>query len=450
MNKRRLGAVTAILAFTCLSISARAAEEALPEQLALDLPAAAPNFMPFTLPIGPVALLAPSQLVLPSSSLELPAPISRQLPLFSNLAQPAAPEIPNLPASLAELQAQDPAARAPRAAAEKMVSAMTQSLQEPIKAAGDAHSSADSSIDAGRQIESIMTGEAYADGVGYPSEVLAARGGHGAGHAGSIPWMPVNPAEFYAQALAEAAHTAERYGVKPGNVNLGDIKGTFSSMDAREISYEFYIKPGKAEDNSGIIYVDFSRSWAQAGQRMGARVATFITNPKDHDVEPRHFGAAELAQKVIYAPRAALDAARKRFPDLGLNASYLLSLDSRDGGNDFWYHIYDSGGHAVAVNARTAEAADMTGNASSAKSPKKRAIADALQGLSREDIESAAQHAAQYKGRPWSQTEYEAGVYEIQQKLIARGATKEDIKLFRRLCDEAPIQGGSFNPWAGD
>ena len=448
MNKRRLSAVAAILAFACFSISSRAAAEALPEQLEFDFPAASPDFMPFTLPIAPAALLAPSQLTLPSS-LELPATLSTQMPLFNNLAQPA-PEIPALPASPAALQTQPPAAKATRNVAEKMVSAMAKSLQEPLRAAIDAHSSADSSVEAGRQIESIMTGEADADGAGYPSAALAARSDRDASHAGSIPWMPVNPAEFYAQALADAAHTAERYGVKPGNINLGDIKGTFSSMDAREISYEFYIQPGKAEENSGIIYVDFSRSWAQPGQRMGARVATFITNPKDHAVEPRPIAVTELAKKVIYAPRAAFDAARKRFPDLSLNASYLLSLDPRDGGSDFWYHIYDSRGHAVAVNARTAEAVDMAGNASSAKSPKKRAIADAPQGLSREDIESAAQHAVQYKGRPWSQTEYEAGVYEIEQKLIARGATEEDIKLFRRLCDEAPIQGGSFNPWAGD
>ncbi|HVC08347.1 MAG TPA: hypothetical protein VNH15_00225 [Elusimicrobiota bacterium] len=455
MNNRRLSLVLAVLAAGSLSISSvRAAEEAVPEQADLALSPALTNFAPDIAPISPVAILDPSLAALPAAALTLPAPIAQQLPLFSALQEAAVPEIPNAPVAASD-HAQAPAAAksAHEASAEKTISAMAQGLRKPLEAAADAHSSADGSAEAGRSIEAILSGQADIDGAqfDFPEAMAVGGHGHGGGRAeASLPWTPVNPAEFYAQALAEAAHTAQRYGVKPEDVNLGEIKGTFSSMDARELSYEFYIQPGKAEKNSGIIYVDFSRSWAQPGQRMGARVATFITNPKEHEIEPRHLGAEELAKKIIYSPYAALEAARKRFPALTLHAAYLLSLDKRDGGKDFWYHIYDASGHAVAVNARTAEAADMLGNAS-LKNVKKNAVAEnEPSGLPREIIEKAAQSAAMYKGMPYSQSEYEASVYEIAQKLIARGASEEDIKLYRELCDKAPIQGGRFNPWAGD
>jgi len=455
MNNRRLSLVLAVLAAGSVSISSvRAAEDAVPEQVDLALSPALTDFAPDIAPISPIAILDPSLAALPAAALTLPAPIARQLPLFGALQEAAAPEIPSVPAAASE-HARTPAAEknAYEASAEKTISAMAQGLRKPLAAAADAHSSADGSAEAGRSIAAILSGQTDIEGAQFDFPEAMAVGGHGRGGGRaetSLPWTPVNPAEFYAQALAEAAHTAQRYGVKPEDVNLGEIKGTFSSMDARELSYEFYIQPGKAEKNSGIIYVDFSRSWAQPGQRMGARVATFITNPKEHETEPRHFGAEELAKKIIYSPYAALEAARKRFPGLTLHAAYLLSLDKRDGGKDFWYHIYDAKGHAVAVNARTAEAADMKGDAS-LKSIKKNAAAEKDEpGLSREIIEAAAQHAAMYKGMPWSQSEYEAGVYEIEQKLIAKGASEEDLTLYHELCDKAPIQGGRFNPWSGD
>ncbi|HVA66597.1 MAG TPA: hypothetical protein VNK24_06705 [Elusimicrobiota bacterium] len=455
MNNRRLSLVLAVLTAGSLSISSvRAAEEVVPEQMNLELPADAVDFMPAIAPISPIAILDPSLAALPAAALTLPAPIVQQLPLFGDSQQAAAPEIPGLPVAESD-HSQTPAAvkNAHEAAAQKMVSAVAQDLRGPLKAAADAHSSMDGSAEAGHSIAAILSGQADIDGSPFDFPEALAAGGHGRGGGraeASLPWTPVNPAEFYAQALAEAAHTAQRYGVKPEDVNLGDIKGTFSSRDAREISYEFYVQPGKAEKNSGIIYVDFSRSWAQSGQRMGARVATFITNPKEHEVEPRHYEAAELAKQIIYSPYAALEAARKKFPGLTLNAAYLLGLDKRDGGNDFWYHIYDAKGHAIAVNARTAEAADMKGDAS-LNSVRKNAAAEKDEpGLSREIIEAAAQHAAMYKGMPWSRSEYEAGVYEIEQKLVAKGASEEDLKLYRELCDKAPVQGGRFNPWSGD
>ncbi|MHB2026902.1 MAG: hypothetical protein ACYCPQ_09770 [Elusimicrobiota bacterium] len=285
-----------------------------------------------------------------------PEQINLDLPRISDLSMPLIAPIgalnSNLPASLPsdpDQAAKEIANQSKPTRAAKMISAMAKMLKGSIATAADPKSSASDSAQAGRRMNDALTGE---------SSVFIAGSGAGS-HSGSIPWMPAHPAEFYHQALAEARHTAGRYGVKPQDVNLGEIKGTFSPRDRHEISYEFYIKPGNGPQNSGIIYVDFSRDWALPKQRMGLRTATFITNPISKDVAPGRMEPAAFAKKVIYSPQAALDAARKKLPALGLNASYSLKQDIRDNGEDFWYHIYDTKGHAAAVNARTGKILDI-------------------------------------------------------------------------------------------
>lgn len=70
--------------------------------------------------------------------------------------------------------------------------------------------------------------------------------------------------------------------------------------------------------------------------------------------------------------------------------------------------------------------------------------------LSEERIRGAASSVASYKGRPWSHTEYNMAYYNTLESLKKDGATKAQIALFEKLCAEAPIRGGSFNPWSGD
>jgi hypothetical protein len=67
-----------------------------------------------------------------------------------------------------------------------------------------------------------------------------------------------------------------------------------------------------------------------------------------------------------------------------------------------------------------------------------------------EDVKSAARSAASYKGRPWSSTEYNMHYHYIHVALVLKGATKAQLAEFARLASEAPIKGGSFNPWSGD
>jgi hypothetical protein len=67
-----------------------------------------------------------------------------------------------------------------------------------------------------------------------------------------------------------------------------------------------------------------------------------------------------------------------------------------------------------------------------------------------DEVRAAAAGAISYKGRPWSQTEYNMGYYNSLESLKQRGATKKQLALFEKLCADAPIKGGSFNPWSGD
>jgi hypothetical protein len=73
-----------------------------------------------------------------------------------------------------------------------------------------------------------------------------------------------------------------------------------------------------------------------------------------------------------------------------------------------------------------------------------------LGGVTDEQIQSAARGVASYKGRPWSSTEYNMNYGMTYWSLEERGATPEQLKLFEKLCDEAPVRGGGFNPWSGD
>jgi hypothetical protein len=66
------------------------------------------------------------------------------------------------------------------------------------------------------------------------------------------------------------------------------------------------------------------------------------------------------------------------------------------------------------------------------------------------DVRARAAAVSIYKGYPWSQTEYNSAYYPALENLKSAGATDEQIALFERLCAEAPLRGGRFNPWSGD
>jgi len=66
------------------------------------------------------------------------------------------------------------------------------------------------------------------------------------------------------------------------------------------------------------------------------------------------------------------------------------------------------------------------------------------------DVRARASAVSSYKGYPWSETEYNSAYYPALENLKKEGATAEQIALFVRLCAEAELRGGRFNPWSGD
>lgn len=70
--------------------------------------------------------------------------------------------------------------------------------------------------------------------------------------------------------------------------------------------------------------------------------------------------------------------------------------------------------------------------------------------ISDERVTGAANSVISYKGRPWSNTEYNMAYYTTLESLKKAGATPAQVALFEKLCADAPIRGGSFNPWSGD
>lgn len=65
-------------------------------------------------------------------------------------------------------------------------------------------------------------------------------------------------------------------------------------------------------------------------------------------------------------------------------------------------------------------------------------------------VDAAANGTASYKGRPWSSTEYNLSWAMGYDSLRRRGATEAQLKRYETLTAEAPVRGGSFNPWSGD
>lgn len=78
------------------------------------------------------------------------------------------------------------------------------------------------------------------------------------------------------------------------------------------------------------------------------------------------------------------------------------------------------------------------------------ASAVAVGSLPDEAVEASARGTASHKGRPWSQTEYNLVWSMGYDGLVKAGATQAQMARYEKLCADAPVRGGSFNPWSGD
>ena len=70
--------------------------------------------------------------------------------------------------------------------------------------------------------------------------------------------------------------------------------------------------------------------------------------------------------------------------------------------------------------------------------------------VSDEEVVHAAKKVIEYKGYPYSQTEFNFAYYNALAYLQSKGATQEQLQKFEQLVNSAPIRGGHFNSYSGD
>lgn len=320
-------------------------------------------------------------------------------------------------------------------------------------------------------------------------ESLFQAGGLGAGALGMLgmmtrPALLDNPGQAYGKALETAAKLAAERGVAADRVLFVQATAVMPLHQGKQWHYQFALpRQGGRYD---LVYVDFERSLSAVG--LDHRVSVY------ENVSALPEGAVAkaltpylLSQRgALHGPQQALDALRAQQPGFGTSVSVALRLEQNDD-LDPWYRFYDNNGAQAAVNARTREIrvavapapelkkAGLSGAAKFLIAAALAAVAYALvtgqlaaaagfalaagavkqsgQGrakLSDDEVRAAASSVISYKGRPWSSTEFNSVYYPALENLKARGATKKQIALFEKLVADAPIKGGSFNPWSGD
>ena len=293
-----------------------------------------------------------------------------------------------------------------------------------------------------------------------------------------------NPGTTYSEALKQAVKAAAARGVPASEVRFVEATASMPVADGAHWKYTFAI-PGKT-----VVYVDMGRHLSSG---LEARTSVYTGVP---DMAGFASDFAPFWANSRLDPQAALDLANKSLPSLGGGVSVALAY--REDRN-LWYRFYANNGAVVSVNARSeAVEVDKAVSAESGASPKLGRAIDwkyaavvvgffaamaaiyaaiswamsdvgaslggalgfgALAGTIRpvkkppvgnDEIDAAAQAVVSYKGGIWSQSEYDGGYFNAADDLRKRGATKEQMERFKKLCDEAPIIDGRFNRWAGD
>ena len=245
-----------------------------------------------------------------------------------------------------------------------------------------------------------------------------------------------NPSAIYGEARKKSVEIAAERGVPADQVLFVRATASLPVRDGAHWHYTFSI-PGKNEGRA-LIYADAE---SFLGGVPEVRLSIFENAPEQGGLakalEPAHF---HVGTKSL-DPEQALDAARRAQPGMSVGAS--VALDYREepvsGDGDLWYRFYDDKGAIVSVNARTSEVR----------------VESALPGkgslkVTDDEISAAAKSVVSSKGGIWSATEYNMGYSNTIENLTKRGATKAQLAALRKLCDEAPVIGGRFNPWSGD
>jgi hypothetical protein len=291
-----------------------------------------------------------------------------------------------------------------------------------------------------------------------------------------------NPGDAYKKALETASKIAAERGVAAEQVLFVQATAVMPLHQGKQWHYQFALP--RQNGRYDLVYVDFERNLTAVGLDHRVSVYENVSVLPDGAVA-KALTPYLLAQRgLLNGPQQALDALRAQHPGFGTSVSVALRLEQTED-LDPWYRFYDNNGAQAAVNARTQEIRVAVAPAPETKKQglsgtAKFLIAAALAALayalvtgqlaaaagfalaagaikqggkakvSDADVRATASSVISYKGRPWSSTEFNSVYYPALENLKARGATKRQIALFEKLVADAPIKGGSFNPWSGD
>ena len=312
------------------------------------------------------------------------------------------------------------------------------------------------------------------------------------------------PNDLYALALEKIAAKAAASGVSADKIKLLSAVHEARTFNGAAVGDEWRFFFGWGGENGGISYKVAARRTTVSETMMDAFEPELAGT-----VSAEHLasgvGASYFNMGVKTGPNAALASV-----DGVTRVSLLPRSEPVSGDKDLWYSFQDSRDELASMNARTGEirktppapresglkafglwllgaslVAAIYGAlywaASNAPVAVPQGLPDGYNGpipsiedifggmsgmlgvgalvgmikakkakVTDDEVRSAANGAISYKGRPWSETEYNMGYYNALESLKTRGATKAQLDLFAKLCADAPIKGGSFNPWSGD
>lgn len=316
----------------------------------------------------------------------------------------------------------------------------------------------------------------------------------------------VEPNELYALALANITAKAATAGVSPEQIKFLSAVHQTRSFNGAWIGDEWRFFFGWGGENDGVEYMVPARRTMVSETMMDAFAPEFKGLASAERLSSG-IAASSFNMGVKTTPDAALNGVSGV-----VRVSLLPRTEPGSGDKDLWYSLQDSRDELASVNARTGEVRKAAPAAPSEFTLKNfllwlgvvgvvaaiyggifwagthtpvamPTVPEGWQGpiptidevfrgmggvlglgmlagilkpgakkpkMTDADIEASARSVVSSKGRPWSQTEYNVGYYTTLSYLKEHGATKRQIALYEKLCADAPIKGGSFNPWSGD
>ena len=249
-------------------------------------------------------------------------------------------------------------------------------------------------------------------------KALAASLGLAAAVAGSVKNAPAGPLDGGLPAMyASALEAAQKAAVQ---AKLPAPEFAAARRSAEGWSFDF-----KAGDRLVIAFL--GQQGRASAYAYGAFEPPFLGLSKNFSAKAFKTGARYSARTALKASAAKLGV-----PEEQLGLSLIVHVDARTREKDLWYVSDTEDGRRFGVNARS------------------RALHALESGPSRADVQASADGTASYKGRPWSQTEYNMQLSGAMDHLRRLGATVAQMELFRRITAAHPVRGGGFNPYSGD